>query len=216
MLYEEEFYNNREEWLKARKNGLGGSDAGAAIGQNKYKSRSELWAEKTGIAEPKDLSDVLAVLYGSKAEAPIREIFALDYPQMDIFHKENYLLRSKEYPFMTYSPDGLLRDKEQDKRGILEIKTTTIRSKTQVEDWDGGIPQSYYCQILHGLIVTGFDFVVLRALIRSEDIRIMKDYLFEAKSQNIQDDMDFLLKGEIEFWKHVQDKTIPPANLPKI
>ncbi len=35
-----------DEWLKQRSKGLGGSDAGAVMGLNPYKSAYSLWAEK--------------------------------------------------------------------------------------------------------------------------------------------------------------------------
>ena len=38
----------REEWLAVRKQGIGSSDAAAAVGLNPYKSQLELWLEKTG------------------------------------------------------------------------------------------------------------------------------------------------------------------------
>jgi putative phage-type endonuclease len=38
----------REDWLTVRKQGIGSSDASAAIGLNPYKSQLELWLEKTG------------------------------------------------------------------------------------------------------------------------------------------------------------------------
>lgn len=38
----------REDWLQIRKQGIGSSDAGAAVGLNPYKSQLELWMEKTG------------------------------------------------------------------------------------------------------------------------------------------------------------------------
>ena len=38
----------REEWLVVRKQGIGSSDAAAAVGLNPYKSQLELWLEKTG------------------------------------------------------------------------------------------------------------------------------------------------------------------------
>lgn len=39
---------SREEWLKERKKSLGGSDMGAVLGLNKYRSPYTVWAEKTG------------------------------------------------------------------------------------------------------------------------------------------------------------------------
>ena len=38
----------REDWLTVRKQGIGSSDAAAAVGLNPYKSQLELWMEKTG------------------------------------------------------------------------------------------------------------------------------------------------------------------------
>ncbi len=38
----------REDWLQIRKQGIGSSDAAAAVGLNPYKSQLELWLEKTG------------------------------------------------------------------------------------------------------------------------------------------------------------------------
>ncbi len=39
---------SREDWLEVRKNGIGSSDATAALGLNPYQSQLELWMEKTG------------------------------------------------------------------------------------------------------------------------------------------------------------------------
>ena len=38
----------REEWLENRMKGIGGSDAGAIVGVNPWKSPYTLWCEKTG------------------------------------------------------------------------------------------------------------------------------------------------------------------------
>ena len=41
-------YSNHEEWLSIRNKYIGGSDAGAVVGLDDYKSPYSLWAEKTG------------------------------------------------------------------------------------------------------------------------------------------------------------------------
>ena len=48
---------NREQWLKARQKGIGGSDAAAVLGLSPWKSNVRLWEEKTGLREPEDISD---------------------------------------------------------------------------------------------------------------------------------------------------------------
>lgn len=37
----------RDDWLAVRQQGIGSSDAAAAVGLNPYKSQLELWLEKT-------------------------------------------------------------------------------------------------------------------------------------------------------------------------
>lgn len=49
---------SREEWLKERRNSIGGSEMGAILGLNKYASAYTVWAVKTGLMdEPEDNED---------------------------------------------------------------------------------------------------------------------------------------------------------------
>ena len=50
-------FNSREEWLQARKNHIGGSDASACVGMNPYKDNVQLWEEKKGLIIPEDISE---------------------------------------------------------------------------------------------------------------------------------------------------------------
>ena len=45
---------NRKNWLSVRAQGIGGSDAGAIMGLNKYKGPMAVYLEKTGQVEPED------------------------------------------------------------------------------------------------------------------------------------------------------------------
>ena len=72
---------NEAEWLKARLNGIGGSEASAVIGCNPYMSNTDLWQLKTRRKQAPDISSNAHVAYGHAAEGPIRELFSLDYPQ---------------------------------------------------------------------------------------------------------------------------------------
>ena len=44
-------FKDHEEWLSIRKKYIGGSDAGAIVGLDEYKTPYSLWAEKTGKTE---------------------------------------------------------------------------------------------------------------------------------------------------------------------
>ena len=64
MAVEMKVLSNREEWLKNRTKGLGGSDASSVIGMNPWKSNVQLWEEKTGLVIPEDISSKPYVQYG--------------------------------------------------------------------------------------------------------------------------------------------------------
>lgn len=205
------------EWLQARSYGIGGSDASAILGMNPYKTNIELFEEKTGRRIPEDISDKPYVRYGTMAEPLIRELFMLDYPEYQVSYHENRILRSKEYPFLQASLDGELTDQEG-RRGILEIKTTNILQSMQYEKWKDRIPDNYYIQVLHYLLVTGYQFVVLRAhLISSweQDKRTTAKHYFVERSE-VEGDLEMLLREEKKFWQYVESGRKPPLILPEI
>ncbi len=210
-------YRNEQEWLCGRMNGIGGSDASAVVGKNPYKTNIELFEEKTGRKLPADISDKPYVIYGKNAEPHIRELFKLEYPEYEVRHYGFRILQSEEYPFMQASLDGELVDRKG-RKGILEIKTTNILQSMQREKWKGKVPDNYYIQVLHYLLVTGYEFVVLRAHLIStwgEDIRTQVKHYFIERNE-VEADLNYLQAKEISFWEYVESGRKPPLILPEI
>lgn len=212
-------YKDRDEWKSKRIQGIGGSDASTIIGQNPWKDNNTLWKEKKGILIPEDISDKSYVKFGTEAEQHIRALYALENSQYDVQYEDNVTLQSKSHPWMLYSPDGLLHDKETGQRGILEIKTTNILQSMQREKWKDKVPMNYYIQVLHGLLVTGFDFVVLKARLKTiyhDDVRVeIKHYIFTREEK--EDDLKWLLENELKQWnKYYEGNQEPPVLLPQI
>ena len=211
--------NSREEWLKARQNqGIGGSEAGAVIGMNKYQTNVELWELKTGRREAPDLGDNAAVQFGKAAEQHIRELFKLEYPEYTVEYHEFDMYVNDKYPFLFATLDGDITASDGSK-GILEIKTTLIKNSSQWDEWDNRIPESYYAQCLHQLAATGYDFVILYAYIRYYDadgkIRVtIRPYTIYRK--DVLSDIDYLIAAEAKFWQAVQDNKCPALILPNI
>ena len=208
-----------DEWLEERKNGLGASDAGTIIGVNSWKSNVELWMEKTGRAAAKDISDKTYVKYGHDAEPFLRGLFALDHPEYKVTYESPYkMIFSDDYPFIFCTPDGELEELSTGRRGGLEIKTTEIMNSRQWKEWDGRIPDAYYCQVLHQMLATGWEFVWMRAQIKwhgkDGPQATIKDYLIER--ENVHDDIEFVRDSEIEFWYNVQEGRQPVLILPEI
>lgn len=209
---------SRDEWLKARqKQGIGGSEAGCVIGMNKYQSNVELWELKTGKREAPDLSGNAAVQFGKFAEPLLRELFKQDYPEYSVDYHEFWMYVNDKFPFIFATLDGEITAPDGS-RGILEIKTTTIQNRSQWDEWDDRIPDSYYTQILHQLAATGWDFAILKAYIRYHvdgEVRVtIRHYRIDRK--DVQEEIDFLIQQESLFWQAVQQDRRPPLILPNI
>lgn len=208
---------DRAEWLEARKNRIGGSDAACIVGMNPYRSNVELWEIKTGQVEAENISDKPYVKYGSEAEQHLRELFKLDFPQYKVSYVEDNMWLNDECPFAHASLDGWLED-EQGRQGILEIKTTNILQSMQKEKWKNRIPDNYYCQVLHYLMVTEFDFAILKSQLKYDyggDIMLTTKH-YKIERDEVQDDIEYLQKAEKNFYSAIKEKRRPSLVLPAI
>ena len=208
-------YNN---WLKERKNGLGGSHCAAILGLHPYMTNIDLWELKTGRKQPEDISEKEVVKYGQRAEAPLRELFILDYPEYEVYHKEYDLQRSKEYPFLYGSLDGELTEKSTKIEGIYEGKTSLIVKNSDFKKWNKQIPQHYYCQLLHYFIIhPEKQFAILKAQLKTEkmndeNFKEVKSYVkhYYFSRQKCEKDISYLLQNEIDFWTNYVEKDVRP------
>jgi putative phage-type endonuclease len=208
----------REEWQKRRIRGIGASDASAVVGCNPYKTNLQLWEEKTGRREPEDISGKPYVKYGIEAEAPLRKLFSLDYPCYRVSYKNFDMRFNKAHPFIFATLDGALTEIETGRKGVLEIKTTEILKSMQYESWRDRIPENYYIQVLHQLLATGYEFAVLSAQLKTvygDEVRTTTRRYFIERAE-VQEDIDYLLEKEIEFWDSVQSDKCPDLMLPPI
>lgn len=208
---------NREDWLKHRTK-IGGSDASAILGKNPYKTNVELWKDKAFHLMPEDISDKPYVKYGTEAEKYLRELFKMDYPQYEMFYEENNMWTNDAYPFAHASLDGWLKD-EAGRMGIWECKTTNILQSRQKEKWDHRLPENYYIQILHYLMVTEFEFVELKAQFKSvfsDGTVYLQTRHYHIERSDVEADIEYLADEERKFWMCVENMKAPPLVLPEI
>lgn len=208
---------SREKWLEMRKNGIGGSDASSAVGLNKYRSNVQLWREKTGLESPEDISDKPAVAFGKNAEKHLREIYRLEHPENAVKYSEFGMYFSEKQPFMFATLDGEITTADG-QRGVLEIKTATIQNPLQWDEWADRIPDGYYCQVLHQLACTGFDFAEILAYIRyfADGGKRSQIRYYHVGRQQVSADIEWLEKREKIFWRSVEENKCPPLILPEI
>ena len=191
---------NRDEWLKQRSKGLGGSDAGAVVDLNPYKSAYTLWAEKTG-----QISNVVeeneAIRLGNDLEDYVAKRFAEQENKR--IKRSSYCYQSKEFPFMRANVDRLIVGENS----ALECKTAN-----PFKDGDYSndiIPPTYYCQCLHYMAVCGFDRIYLAVLVFQKGFYT---YVIDRGNEAVEADIRALIKAESEFWKLVEDGTAPDVD----
>lgn len=210
---------NDAEWHAARLQGIGGSEASAIVGCNPYMNNVQLWRYKTGRDKPPDISHQPYVIYGHAAEGPLRELFALDYPQYEVTYGGAYdLVRNEQYPFIQATLDGRLIEKATGRLGVYEGKTTEILKSMMYEKWKDQMPQNYYCQVLWGMLATGWEFGALNAQLKRTygfDVRTETRRYFIERSEK-QVDLDYLQEEAVKFWWHVKNDREPPLVLPSI
>lgn len=187
---------NRANWLKVRSQGIGGSDAGAILGLNKYKSPLSLYLEKTGQVEPEDISKKPAVIAGQLLEPVVATMFEENTGKKV---KRKGTLQSLTYPWMHANPDRVVVGEDAG----LEIKTGGIWSKSL---WaDDEIPDSYYVQCLHYMAVTGAELWYIAAWLGGQELII-------RTIDRHEDEVNELIKEEKKFWQMVQNRTPPAAD----
>lgn len=216
------------EWLAWRRQGIGASEASAVVGRNPYMTNQALWRYKTGQAEPEDISGKACVQYGHDAEAPIRELFALDHPEFTVQYGGAFdMVRHPDHPWLFATLDGRLIEKETGRQGVYEGKTTEILRSQQMEKWTwkgadghthGRVPDNYYIQLLHQLLATGWDFAVLNCRFRRRyaDGERAETRCYRFERDDLLADLNYLLEAEIEFWECVHQDRRPPLVLPDI
>ncbi len=183
----------REEWLKLRKTGIGGSDAGAICGLNPYSSPMKVFWDKTtdGVEE----KDNEAIRIGNDLEQYVAGRF-MEATGLKV-RRSNYMYRSKEHPYMIADVDRLVVGEDAG----LECKTASAYNS---DKWaDGKIPPHYAMQCYHYMAVTGKRTWYIAAVILGREFVYHKLTWDDALIQQ-------LIEVEGEFWDcHVSANRIP-------
>lgn len=185
-----------EEQRKERVGYLGGSDAAAVLGMSRWKSRLDVWAEKTGLIVPEDISDVLAVELGNELEDFVARKFEkkegkkVELAQETLYHPK--------HPFLAANLDRRVAGENS----VLECKVT---SAWKAREWEGEeFPAEYVIQVMHQLMVSGAEKGYLAVLIGNQDFKV-KEVLRDEKV------LGDLLRREVEFWEKFVVPKVPPA-----
>lgn len=175
----------RDEWLKWRATGIGGSDVSVLFGVNRFRSIFDLWREKTGQKELAESSSE-AAHFGTILEETVKREF-MDRTGLKVRAK-NVLLQSIKYPFMQANLDGIIN--ENGEKVIFEAKTAT---EYKASEWEEGVPWEYQLQVQHYFAVTGYRKAYVAALVGGNKFFIHTLYSDEELIEKI-------IEVEARFW----------------
>ena len=166
--YKKLILRDKEEWLKAKEQTIGGSEASAIVNKSKWLTPNDLY-NKMVLGKNKTISSNSRMIQGTLAESKIRDLFALEHSEFEVVNppKYNYwLFVRKDKPYLSCTPDGLLKSKS----GLwgLEIKDIELRKREDANNWESGtLPDQYLYQILHYLVVLNdLEGVILNARLK--------------------------------------------------
>lgn len=183
---------SKEEWLKNRQAGIGGSDASAIAGLNPWKSSIQLYMDKKE-DNPKEIKSLRMEL-GNRLEGLVAELFTEETGLK--VRNVNGILKNEQYPFALANIDRAIVGE----KAFLECKTT---NSFALKEWEEGVPPHYEIQCLHYMAITGATHCYIAALIGNSDF-------IWHKIERDQETIDYLMQIEKEFWEENILKDIVP------
>jgi putative phage-type endonuclease len=184
----------REEWLKDRMSGIGGSDAPAVMGMSKWKTPLDVFLEKRG--EAPEVLDSEPMKWGRLLEPIVRQEYAERSGQV-VRLAPNEVIRAPHLPFMLCTPDGVTEN------GRLYEGKCARTSEGWGEPGTDEIPEAYLIQVQHSLIVTKLSVADVAVLIGGSDFRV---YEVPADPEL----QELIVDVESAFWRDVMAGE-PPA-----
>lgn len=201
---------SKEGWRQERKKGIGGSDVGAILGVNKFRSVSDVYYDKIGakMIRKETEKSKITLQIGNSLEEVGAEAFQDRYPSIEV-HSDNAMYQHEKYPFALANidrrlilPDGT--------NAILECKTLSSAAEWESTDFCKGIqgkcPLSYEYQVRHYMAVLDLDLAIIVGL----DLLTKNLYVvYVPRDTEIENKM---LAAEMEFWYFVENKKAPAVN----
>lgn len=191
---------DKTEWLRYRKQGIGGSDAGAVCGLNPYRTAISIYQDK--ISDDIEDIDNEATRQGREFEDYVARRF-MEATGKKV-RRANAMFYDENNPFMLADVDRMVVGENAG----LECKTA---SPFMADKWkDGNIPMSYQIQCYHYMSVCNADAWYIAVVIYGREFKF---YRIERDQQVIDD----LIQIEKDFWENnVQRKVMPDPDGSKI
>ena len=184
---------DKTEWLRYRKQGIGGSDAGAVCGLNPYRTAMQVYQDK--ITEETEEIDNEAMRQGREFEDYVAKRF-MEATGKKV-RRANAMFYDEKHPFMLADVDRMVVGENAG----LECKTA---SPYMADKWENGkIPLSYQIQCHHYISVCNAEAWYIAVLIYGREF---KYYRIERDEEILAD----LVGIEEDFWKNRVSARVMP------
>ncbi|RKR92847.1 putative phage-type endonuclease [Micromonospora pisi] len=162
-----------DQWLAARRHGIGGSDVAAILGVSKYDGPVKVYYSKHNLLPDEDNA---AMEWGRRLESAVRQKFADEHPEFHVAEGPG-LVRHPERPWQLATIDGLAAEcPGGDPLALVEVKTGRANTDEWGDELTDEVPLPYVCQITWYLDVYGLRTGYLAVLLDGRDYR---EYLIE-------------------------------------
>ena len=184
-----------------RRRFVGASEISAVVGVSPWRSRWDVWREKSGLADPVDLSGKLPVALGVVLESFVARWWARESGLEDAVTKVDRYCAHPEEPGMGASLDFVVR--RNGVESVLEVKTVGERAH---DSWPAGsVPTHYLVQVQQQMACSGLSSGIVVALVGNREIVATEVSRHEKTIERIRDEIR-------SFWQEVEDKKAPDPN----
>lgn len=204
---------SHEEWLEARRTGIGGSDIAAIMGFSNYATIYDVYKSKMGEKEEQNGDNDDLRHWGNILEEPIAQKFSRRTGMK--IQNINVMMRHPEKTWAIANIDKAIINPEISKRvrytrqgilttdAILEIKTANeFQKKEWGEEHTDEIPLHYLCQVQWYMGVTGVKGCHVAVLIGGNTFR----QYYVRRNEDI---IDSLFEEGENFWNNHILKKLP-------
>ena len=183
---------NYEEWLQDRHDNpsIGASMSSSILGYNPWQSAVDVWDQ---LLHPNGgIDDNLALYLGREMEPIVKKLF-MDKTGLKVLN-DNKIRIDDEYFFLTTNLDG-----------VVVGEGIPVEYKTTAKPWDGDIPDHYFVQLQHQMMVTESPSIYYCSL----SMGYKKQLVIEKYDRN-DEFISNMRSSLIAFWEENVVKGIPP------
>lgn len=185
----------RDQWLRTRLMGVGGTDIATLMGANRYQTIFDAWVDKTNPNPVEESSE--AMWWGSKTEALTAERFE---DETGLITKRAGTYANKTHPHHLVNPDRFTSD-----GGVLEVKDHEPLSEAGRTVLAGEVTEHAWCQLQWACHVTGRSHGWFAA-------KVGKKAVILGPFPRRDDVIARMVEKADWFWQLVQTDTPPPID----